>query len=46
METSLRPAKLNEKSIMEWILEEDPIAARDAEFEKFMKGGKENGKVL
>lgn len=39
MEASLRPVKLNEKSIMEWILEEDPIAARDAEFEKFMKGG-------
>ena len=39
METSLRPVKLNEKSIMEWVLEEDPIAARDAEFEKFMKGG-------
>ena len=38
MEASLRPVKLNEKSIMEWILEEDPIAARDAEFEKFMKG--------
>lgn len=40
MEISLRPVKLNEKSIMEWILEDDPIAARDAEFEKFMKGGK------
>ena len=39
MEASLRPVKLNEKSIMEWVLEEDPIAARDAEFEKFMKGG-------
>ena len=39
MEASLRPVKLNEKSIMEWILEEDPIAVRDAEFEKFMKGG-------
>ena len=39
IEASLRPVKLNEKSIMEWILEEDPIAARDAEFEKFMKGG-------
>ena len=39
MEISLRPVKLNEKSIMEWVLEEDPIAARDAEFEKFMKGG-------
>lgn len=39
MEASLRPVKLNEKSIMEWILEKDPIAARDAEFEKFMKGG-------
>ena len=39
MEASLRPVKLNEKSIMEWLLEEDPIAARDAEFEKFMKGG-------
>ena len=39
MEASLRPVKLNEKSIMEWGLEEDPIAARDAEFEKFMKGG-------
>ena len=38
MEASLRPVKLNEKSIMEWVLEEDPIAARDAEFEKFMKG--------
>lgn len=40
MEISLRPVKLNEKSITEWILEDDPIAARDAEFEKFMKGGK------
>lgn len=39
METSLRPVKLHEKSIMEWVLEDDPIAARDAEFEKFMKGG-------
>ena len=39
MEASLRPVKLNEKSIMEWVLEEDPIAARDAEFENFMKGG-------
>ena len=39
METSLRPVKLNEKSITEWVLEDDPIAARDAEFEKFMKGG-------
>ena len=38
MEASLRPVKLNEKSITQWILEEDPIAARDAEFEKFMKG--------
>lgn len=38
MEASLRPVKLNEKSIMEWVLEEDPISARDAEFEKFMKG--------
>ena len=38
MEASLRPVKLNEKSIMEWVLEDDPIAARDAEFEKFMKG--------
>lgn len=38
METSLRPVKLHEKSIMEWVLEDDPIAARDAEFEKFMKG--------
>ena len=38
MEASLRPVKLNEKSIMEWVLEEDPIAARDAEFKKFMKG--------
>ena len=39
MEASLRPVKLHEKSIMEWVLEDDPIAARDAEFEKFMKGG-------
>ena len=39
MEASLRPVKLNEKSITEWVLEDDPIAARDAEFEKFMKGG-------
>ena len=39
MEISLRPVKLNEKSITQWILEDDPIAARDAEFEKFMKGG-------
>ena len=39
MEASLRPVKLNEKSIMEWVLEEDPIAARDDEFKKFMKGG-------
>ena len=38
MEASLRPVKLHEKSIMEWVLEDDPIAARDAEFEKFMKG--------
>lgn len=38
MEASLRPVKLREKSITEWVLEEDPIAARDAEFEKFMKG--------
>ena len=38
MEASLRPVKLREKSIMEWVLEDDPIAARDAEFEKFMKG--------
>lgn len=46
MEMSLRPVKLNEKSITQWAFEDDPIAARDAEFEKFMKGGKENGKVL
>lgn len=39
MEASLRPVKLNEKSIMQWAFEDDPIAARDAEFEKFMKGG-------
>lgn len=39
MEASLRPVKLLEKSIKDWINEEDPIAARDAEFEKFMKGG-------
>lgn len=39
MEASLRPVKLNEKSIMEWAFEDDPIAVRDAEFEKFMKGG-------
>lgn len=39
MEASLRPVKLNEKSITEWAFEDDPIAARDAEFEKFMKGG-------
>lgn len=46
MEASLRPVKLQEKSITQWAFEDDPIAARDAEFEKFMKGGKENGKVL
>lgn len=39
MEASLRPVKLREKSITDWINEEDLIAARDAEFEKFMKGG-------
>lgn len=39
MEASLRPVKLNEKSITQWAFEDDPIAARDAEFEKFMKGG-------
>ena len=39
MEASLRPVKLQEKSITQWAFEEDPIAARDAEFEKFMKGG-------
>lgn len=39
MEASLRPVKLQEKSIMQWAFEDDPIAARDAEFEKFMKGG-------
>lgn len=39
MDISLRPVKLNEKSITEWAFEDDPIAARDAEFEKFMKGG-------
>ena len=39
METSLRPVKLQEKSITEWAFEDDPIAARDAEFEKFMRGG-------
>ena len=39
MEASLRPVKLNEKSITQCAFEEDPIAARDAEFEKFMKGG-------
>lgn len=46
MDISLRPVKLQEKSITQWAFEDDPIAARDAEFEKFMKGGKENGKVL
>ena len=40
MEASLRPVKLQEKSITQWAFEDDPIAARDAEFEKFMKGGK------
>ena len=39
MEISLRPVKLQEKSITQWAFEDDPIAARDAEFEKFMKGG-------
>lgn len=39
MDISLRPVKLNEKSITQWAFEDDPIAARDAEFEKFMKGG-------
>ena len=39
MEASLRPVKLNEKAITQWAFEDDPIAARDAEFEKFMKGG-------
>lgn len=39
MEASLRPVKLQEKSITQWVFEDDPIAARDAEFEKFMKGG-------
>lgn len=39
MEASLRPVKLHEKSITEWAFEDDPIAARDVEFEKFMKGG-------
>lgn len=39
MEASLRPVKLQEKSITQWAFEDDPIAARDAEFEKFMKGG-------
>ena len=38
MEASLRPVKLQEKSITQWAFEDDPIAARDAEFEKFMKG--------
>lgn len=46
MEASLRPVKLREKSIKEWVNEEDPIAARDAEFEKFMKGGARNAKIL
>lgn len=46
MEASLRPVKLREKSIKEWVNEEDPIAARDAEFEKFMKGETRNGTIL
>lgn len=46
MEASLRPVKLREKSIKDWVNEEDPIAARDAEFARFMKGGMRNGKVL
>ena len=46
MDISLRPVKLNEKSITQWILEEDPIAARDAEFEKFIKGGARATKKL
>ena len=39
MDISLRPVKLQEKSITQWAFEDDPIAARDAEFEKFMKRG-------
>lgn len=39
MEASLRPVKLQEKSITQWAFEDDPIAARDAEFANFMKGG-------
>lgn len=39
MDISLRPVKLKEKSITQWAFEDAPIAARDAEFEKFMKGG-------
>ena len=46
MEASLRPVKLNEKSITQWAFEDDPIAARDAEFEKFMKGGSRATKKL
>ena len=46
MEASLRPVKLHEKSIMEWVLEDDPIAARDAEFERFMKRGSRATKKL
>lgn len=37
MEASLRPVKLQEKSITQWAFEDDPIAARDAEFANFMK---------